>query len=443
MASGVENVYGLGSEGVNVVDSPIHLKNGEVTQAQNAAFPTDKGQGGLGMRGGLARINSVAMGGSVAGVVNVPLPNPGSITRSYKLALMTADADTWATSTDGTTFTEGTTPALAAAIDKNPFASTFMGQRACSFNRKLYYPGNDYTLYPAVGATAPYVRVWDGVTDRELFRIPFNPAAGAATQAYCLLDSVVHNSRMYWSVYDPGGAAPDLGGRVFGFDPDTGLLEQIGNAFGNAADECAGGTPICLCSYNGYLLAGTYGSAGIGPGRIWKIKPGEEETWTQVYVDATGYILSMAAYDGELYFGTQGGGGVNAFVRKFTNFLTGAVANSDTGATFVGGAYYAALVVFDGDLYATFRDSGGGGTELIRKFDGSAWSTDRDVVASDALRHVGQAFVYNSALYLPFVATAAANNDGFLLRKAAGGAWAKVANNINARGFFGRVDLVP
>lgn len=438
MASGTENVYTLGSEGVNVVDSPIHLKNGEVRRAQNAAFPTAEGQGGLGMRGGLARINGSAMASSVAGLINVPLPAPGSITRSFHAALMTADSDTWAVSTDSTTFAEGTTPNRAQTIAQLPSFSYFCNRGMLSFNRKIYFFGSDYT----VASSAPPVRIYDGVTDFESFRVPFNPSSGAGTYSIAGLDWCVHNNRIYFSVYDPGGVAPDHKGRVFGFDPDTGLIEQIGNAFGNAAGENAGGMPFCLASYNGYLVAGTYGIAGLGRGRVYKIRPGEDTTWTQVYQEPVGggYIISMAAFRGDLFFGTSADAGNTAYVRRFTNFLTGATANSDSGPTTGGSHYFGALIAYNSELYATFVDIGS--TVHIRKFDGSSWSTDRDVDALDQQRHVGQAFVYNSVLYLAFAASAAGGTNGFLLRKAAG-TYTKPMNNVNLRGFFGRVDIVP
>jgi outer membrane protein assembly factor BamB len=340
MASGTENVYGLGSEGVNTVDSPIHLKNGEVRQAQNAAFPTDKGQGGLGMRGGLARINASAMVGSVAGVINVPLPAPGTgFTRSFLLALGTAGANTWGASALGTVFVNGTSPARAAGLDKATGLSLY-NQRVLSFNRKLYYPGDDYVLYPAANHTAPSLRVWDGVEDHEILRIPPNPAAGMTTNAYCFLDFVVHESRIYFSVWDPGGGAPDHAGRVFRFDPATGALEQIGNAFGDGAGENDGGMPFCLCSYNGYLYSGGYGIAGSSAGKLYRIRPGEDDTWTEVYEHLTGYIVSMAVYNGELYLGTHASAGTDALVLRMTNAATGAMATSDTGATSTGASYY-------------------------------------------------------------------------------------------------------
>lgn len=441
MASGVENVYGLGSEGVNVVDSPIHLKNGEVTRAQNAAFPTDKGQGGLGMRGGLARINAVAMAGAVAGVINVPLPAPGTgFTRSYLLALGSDAADTWSESSDGTVFVDGTTPALASSLAK---VSTLdlPSQRVLSFNRKLYYPGDDFVQYPTAGHTGPTLRVWDGADDFRVLRVPFNPASGATTNAYTMLDYVVHNNRIYFSVYDPGGVAPNHAGRVFGFDPDTGLLEQIGNAFGDGAGENDGGMPFCLCSFNGYLWSGGYGISGSGTGKLYKIRPGEDADWTAVYTATSKYIVSMAVFEGALYLGTHASAGTAATVLKMTNAVTGAMSTSDTGTTSAGANYYGGLIVFDGELYATHVDRGT--TVLVRVFDGSSWSTDRDVGTLDGdAQHIGQAFVYGTSLYLPFAASDVVGNDGFLLRKVAGGAWSALGTALNTRGFFGRVDIV-
>lgn len=439
------NVYNLGEQGVNVVKSPIHLTDGELRSAQNAIWDPSEAEGGIRKRGGMPRFSGSAMAGAVRGIVNVPLAAPGDITRTFYLALGTFDSDTWATSANGTTWAEGATPARSQSLVQTSDAAVqYQNQRMATINRRIYYPGNDYVQYPAANHTAPSVRVFDGTNDYELFRIPYNPASGSTTNTKLITDFVVHDGRLYMAVYDPGGSAPDHRGRVFEFDPDTGTITQVGNAFGGGAGENTGGMPFCLASHNGYLWAGTYGISGLAVGKIYSIRPGVDSTWALKVTTATGagYIMSMVSFRGELYFGTQGDAGSAALLRKLSN--TGALSTIDTGSATDAGNYYAGLIVFEDNLYVSYVNLAPamGKTTHIRKYDGTSVTTDRDVDATDAgARDMGQPFVYGSALYFPFLGTAAANNDGFLLRKTSG-TWSNVLT-ANIRGFFGRVDVHP
>lgn len=439
MASGVENVYVLGSEGVNVVDSPLHLKNGEVTQAQNAAFPTDKGQGGLGMRGGLARINSAAMSGSIAGVINVPLPAPGAVTRSLLLGLGSADTDTFSRSTDGTTWVEGATPTRPVLYSQTTAAlsTAFPLARALTVGGRILYPGSDFVQYPAASHTGPTIRVYDGVTDALLARVPFNPNAGATTNAYLVIDTVMHLGRVFVCTYDhTTGEGGSFYGRVFELDPDNGELTQIGPAFTTAF-------PWCLASHNGLLWVGmSRTDAGGVTGYLYSFRVDVDSAWTLRHTTAitAGPVLSAAAFQGVLYFGTRG---TDAQVGRVWALASnyGSAASSDAGAS--NGAY-SGLVVFDGSLYAFYGESAGVST--IRVFNGSAWSTDLDVGAVESLAYTqfAQFFVdtYNDVLYAGFAATGGdTGTNGFLYRKPAGGAWSRVVHTINSRGLIGRIDV--
>ncbi len=443
--AGKINVYNLGEKGVNVVKSPIHLTDGELRSAQNAIFDPASAEGGIRKRGGMPRFSGSAMAGAVQGIVNVPLPASGQIARTFYLALGVFDADTWATSVTGVTWTDGVTPARAQTLTQCQIGGTILyySQRMATFNRRIYYAGSDYIQYNAANHTAPPVRVYDGVNDYELFRIPYNPVSGSTTNSYLITDFCVHDGRLYMAVYDPGGVAPDHRGRVFEFDPDTGVVTQIGEAWGNTSGTLAGGMPFCLCSHNGMLWAGTNGISGAAVGKIYSIRPGIDTGWTLQITTAVGagYIISMASWRGELYYGTQGDAGSAALLRKRDN--AGVLSTIDTGASTDAGNHYAAITVFNDELYATYVSTlGATKVTHIRKYDGAAVTTDRDVDSLDAPRYCGQGFVYNSALYLPFLATGVNAADGFLLRKT-GGAWTKVLDLANLRGFIGRVDVIP
>ena len=69
-------VFNLGLEGVNVVDSPLHLSDGELVHAQHAQVSQDDAEGALVKRPALGQFSTDGMGGPVLGFVSVPLPDP-------------------------------------------------------------------------------------------------------------------------------------------------------------------------------------------------------------------------------------------------------------------------------------------------------------------------------------------------------------------------------
>lgn len=133
------DVYTLGQYGVNRVKSPIHVLDGELLNAQNAAPRTAAGQLAIGKRDGMAIINEDAAAGTLLGIYNIPFDSTiadfgersgnacVTITdRNYRggawspeLGLFAvvgssgAATDRVMTSPDGVTWTPQTTPATA------------------------------------------------------------------------------------------------------------------------------------------------------------------------------------------------------------------------------------------------------------------------------------------------------------------------------------------
>lgn len=447
MAGKVSN-FTLGTKGINLVDEPLSLQDGDLQNAQNAEFRRNAGRLALGKRGGLARLNGTDLGGSVLGGANVPLPSPlTGITRTFYVSRGTLTSNPWVSSTNGTSWADSATPddpqSWAKAVDAN---YDYYNQRGViSYQGKLVYAGDDYVQYPTASDTAPPIRVFDGITDIEIGRVPLNPAAGGSN-TILINDFCVHMGRLFFATYDPGGSAPDLGGRVIELDLETGQMTQIGNSWGNGSGENAGGCPYTLASHNGLLWAGTYGISGSAVGKIYSFRVDVDSTWTLRVTSATGagYIMSMVSYRGVLYFGTQGDAGSAALVRTLATDNT-TTATSDTGSDTSAFNYYAALIVYNSELYAVYC-SLGAGTPIthIRKFDGSSWTTDLDVDSAQVAAHVGMAFVhsYDTSLLIAFLASDAASaEDGFIYRKV-GGVWTAVKEDLNCRGFVGRVDVV-
>jgi len=203
--------------------------------------------------------------------------------------------------------------------------------------------------------------------------------------------------------------------------------------------------PFSLAWYLGRLWAGTYGIGGASAGKVYSIIPGVEETWTLDHTTTVsqGYILSMQPYKGSLFAGTIGDAGIDALVLKRTS--SGVWSTSETAPTHVGGSSYQSLVVYESELYAVFEDPGAGGSNLIRKFNGSAWSTDADIYAdfgaSSDKGHSGQGLVWDGSLYLPLIWTSSTLGAIRKVLKNTSGAWSAV-DTLTADGFRGPLGVV-
>lgn len=76
-------VFNLGTAGVNVDLSPIHIADNQFTKAQNVISDPLGVEQGLKNRPGLVKLNSASANGSVLGGVSVPLTNQNTGTRFF------------------------------------------------------------------------------------------------------------------------------------------------------------------------------------------------------------------------------------------------------------------------------------------------------------------------------------------------------------------------
>lgn len=435
--------YKIGEKGLSLVQSPLHVPEGGLLSAQNVEFVRDAGIGGIGSRGGLANLNAIALGASALQLTNVPLTYPPSFGLMVGLNAG-EDPNTWKTSTDGITYTNLTSTAIVrpAGIGKSPVGlgagAISSGQRCASFKGQFYFPGDDYIVYPAASHTAPPFIVWNGTAYVEMFRVPTNSTSTAGSHPIWISDTLIVNGIIYIAVYDPGGSAPDHKGRVLAYDPTNGTLALVGNRFGNGSGENTAGFPFCLAYQWGRLWAGTYGISGNNQGKIYSILPGVEETWTLDHTATlhNGYYMSLAGFNGNLYACTDADSSGTAIVEQRTS--TGTWSTSLT-APAANSNYFTGAIVFNSELYVCYYKTSTG-VVLIKKYDGSSWSTDLDVAGTYAAKPPGLPFVFGGKLYWPFLGseTGPTNLTGFLLERTTGGVWTRRLNAIGIRGCLGR-----
>lgn len=399
MPAGKLDVFNLGELGVNTVKSPLHQADGDLLQAQNA-MPDPAGlEGGIRKRDGMAKVNTVAMVGAVQGIINVPLPDivVGEKVWIYA-ALDPAQELPWS---GGDHEVSGLNGLVALRPPEGPGAVTIRGPAAfrdfakmtafsasgarqyrgsliASLNGRIFYPSNVYTA----GTDAPPIHAFTGTSDAVLARIPEWYDSGTKTQAQAIISIIEHNDLLYVSTFD-GGSGANLQGRVFELNPETGALRLIGSPFGNQSGETAGGMPFAMTFWQGRLWVGTFGGAATSTGLVYWIRPGIDEDWTLDHTTAAGqgYITAMSAYGGNLYVGTNGDAGLAALVLRRTPAAVW--STSDMGLQTAAENRYNFLIEFENNLYAYYflHDQVGPtytNKQVIRKFDGTSWTTDYD-----------------------------------------------------------------
>lgn len=73
---GKHNVYNLGEEGIDIVESPVHVAEGVLLNAQNAQLSPIDLEGGFRKRNGMAKFNSSVAAGAIVSGFNVSLVDP-------------------------------------------------------------------------------------------------------------------------------------------------------------------------------------------------------------------------------------------------------------------------------------------------------------------------------------------------------------------------------
>lgn len=431
--SGKLNVFKLGQGGVNLVKDSLHLSDDELTQAQNAEIQSDVntgGEGALAKRGGLAVLNSTPLSGTVYGMHGLPVLT--TYTRTLYAARGSATSSTFATTTNGTSFSTTTTP-LAACIQTNwsDENSARCAHRCATFKNLVIYPGNNYTK----NTDNPEIALWDGTTGTLVSRIPLGPSSNG-NPAYSITDMLVANGKVYLGIHDPGGTGANIAGRVLQYDPITGKISQVLNAFGPGTGEVTGGCPSALCWYQNQLYVGLNGSATTDAiGKIVRAYPDVDTTWTTDVSNLVSHISSMAVFLGDLYVGTQASVATAMKIYK-RSATAGTYAAVYTGVGAAASGVMGNLIVYGSALYASEYHTTAPTILIKKSTDGAAWSSDRDIVVTDggvSGNIPTNALLYGADLFYTFRATTAGGTDGFIDRLS-GGSWSKVSAAANYNG---------
>ena len=448
MAKGKLAAYNLGSVGVMVDRSALHMEDGAFASAQNA-IPDHQGhEGGIQKRPGFARFNSTAGAGTIKGgiglaiVLNATSINGTALTGASSRKTFWARATTgtslgasagWWTSTDLFATTAGTissgTPANPRSAQISGFGTSVLAGYNGSpgsgvvINNRFYYAANDYT----VNTSAPVIRVFDGTVDDEFLRIPLDPSTSATVYSAGILSMLAVGETIYLTTNDQVSAGSGSGGRVFSLNPSTGALTQLGAKFttDTAQDDQV---PYALEWYMGRLWVGTFNrnsGAGIA-GRVYWIRPGIDTAWTLDHT--TGDTVSrgvafLKSFQGQLYAGSCTGG-TSSVVEVRTS-----VGAWSTSLTVTNPITFHNAVVFENNLYTSAHDTTTNET-LIKKFDGSSWSTVHTTTSGAEEVALPMCWVENGTLF--FGGGGSDSGDAALLSSTDGSSWTSRTANLSA-----------
>ncbi len=250
--------------------------------------------------------------------------------------------------------------------------STYLGgfpAASAVFNNHIIYPANGYVR----GTNQPPMRIFDGITDRELVTIPIT-ASAAIPKA--ILSMLRNGDIIYVSTYDSGTTAADFAGRVFSYDVLANTLTPLGSGFSS------GEIPYAMCWHMGRLWLGTNKGNGT-TGKIYFIRPGIDTDWTLDYTlssSTTGGCTSLASYGGQLYVGTDNAAA--SFAKVLVRSTLGVYTTSltATGGTARVNNGFPYLIVRKNalgvdQLIASYWNPDTTSVAKIYKFDGTTWTT--------------------------------------------------------------------
>lgn len=253
--AGKINVYGWGDEGVDLVSTPLHAKDGSFRRLQNGEFSNIEGEGGIKKRGSLNRLNTSPLnsGANILTVINMPLETDAFDTAGPEMLVASLSAvDTgayWRGASDGLTYALlalMTTPALVNA--------------GHSCNVTL-----DGTLY--FGSSAARLWSWDGVTLTAAPAFPADPSDASA--ANNILSVTADATTVYMTVSYGGGNL-----RVYKWVPGALSMTEVGDVVVTGGD--AGYLTVAF----GVLWMLRAAAGGSFDGKIFRINPASESVWT-------------------------------------------------------------------------------------------------------------------------------------------------------------------
>lgn len=367
------DVFGLGTGGVQLVKSPLHMDDSEVIQAQNAEPYRDRGLTGVRKRPAFRPINTEATS-AIAGILGIELASTGAgnnlatdgvsndipATGTQGLIIVARNThpttQAWKYTSDGGT-TWSTTTALAKNIGDNSHSMVLYKGRA-------FYAGE----LDSIGQ----ILCFDGQKEFEFTRLPFGPASDNVGGT--AINMVGMAMGLFYVSLNNGTT-----GRVYSVNPVTGAATQAGGTF-TTANEIV----VDVCAYEGRVWIATQND-NTKAAHIYSIRPGVDTVWTTERTTSdlgTNQFLnynSLAASVGQLYAATSAPAGFAALIEKRT--AGGTWSTELTAGSSAAAGHYDKLVIWNGFLYAQQAYS----TtvfDVVKQASVGTWGVDKDMAAA-------------------------------------------------------------
>lgn len=400
--AGKIDIYNLGELGVDVVKSPLHQSDGDLIQAQNA-MPDPSGlEGGIRKRDGMTKLNAIALTGTIEGAYSVPLPMPGG--RRYYVGIGNLE---WYVSIGGVTGWAGGVTTPTPVTGRN---------NLISFRGRMFY-GRE------TASSAAMVRVWDGVTDNVLARMPPTPDPAGPVVTDHIGAMWIHRGELYAFTWSNASSY----GQVYKVDLVTGAVVRVG-----ATESSSEGfyREVGLVYLDSSWILGAHDIAAVSTPSVRTIKKAGE-AFSVDHVQAAPHLRfdGGAVYRGDLYVGTATINANNPIIEK-RDVETEAWTTSDTavGSAGVGVNSFRCFAVFDDKLFCV-QHSSGGNVLKIRMFNGTVWATDHDMILAGRLYgEPGSILAENDALYVTF------RDTGYVMRRDLAGVWTLVTTTLLTSG---------
>lgn len=200
-------------------------------------------------------------------------------------------------------------------------------------------------------------------------------AAESLTSNTVQLSMLAANGQIYFTVaWNQTGDS----GCVFYYDPATGAYGKLGTNFLTE-------TPYALAWHAGQLWLGTFHRTGGVPGNVYSITPPKIKSdqdanqatpiaWVLDHAMSSGSgVTTLGSFQGQLYAGMLTTAAQDNLLEVRSTL--GAWSTADTTAN--GGLAHGAsgLITFGSNLYYSVWQPAGAAGAIIRKFDGTTWST--------------------------------------------------------------------
>jgi len=418
MASGKFNLYDIGQAGVNVVVNPLQLQKDAAVLLQNVVFPTASGEGGIGKRGGLTRLNASALnsGASVLAIGSVPLPNPfNAATLPRKYMYVADETEVWYRSSDGAVWTPVDTPGTPGFFS-NP-GKPVLGIPPVQ-------PVVGLMLYVSGDGAHDDIWVWDNTSARLVLVCPSVDTTVPIEEAFCAGASGFHNGAYYF------GTIAYTYGRLFRLDMVTGQLTMIIGAMG--ADY----TAYSIFSFVGQLFVGVSDdNSGGATSYVYRCNPDSDTAWTVDSAALTGVPVSMVNFLGNLYIGTGSkvaAQSMNIYKRTPSGVYSTVFTDATPWNVTCGGQ----LAVFADKIFAYMAGT------IYSSPDGAVWTSELDVFTTytSFAGRCGRPVEFDGALYWPFEDTAD-TGTGRVLKRTSAGVWSSVLGPTTLEGILTVLEL--